>query len=76
MTSRKVRGKKGRKPGKKLSSIDVIAGSKKAPASKGEVAGHTSPGAWYYCWRCWRWCWVYRGYDAYYCPFCGALNLT
>ena len=76
MTKRKVRAKKGRKPGKTLSSVNVITGSKKAPASKGEVAGHTSPGAIYHCWRCWRMSYVGPGYDAFICPFCGALNLV
>lgn len=74
MAKAKIKGKKAKKPGKMLENIKVIKGAKKAPATKGEVAGHTSPGANYRCWNCGAWNWVPWGWNYFYCWNCGALN--
>jgi hypothetical protein len=70
----KVRAKRAKKPGKSLGKINVVKGVKKAPGSGGEVAGHTSPGAYYACWNCSRVGYVPFGYDYFICWYCGALN--
>jgi hypothetical protein len=72
----KIKAKKAKRPGKSLDRISVIKGVKKAPASKGEVAGHTSPGAYYLCWNCGRLNWVPWGWNYFHCWYCGALNLV
>lgn len=74
MAKAKIKAKKGKKPGKTLENIKVIRGAKKGPATKGEVAGHTSPGAYYWCWNCGRSNWVPWGWNYFYCWNCGALN--
>jgi len=44
-----IKAKKGKKISKSLEGVNIAAGLKKAPAAKGEVAGHMSPGAYYIC---------------------------
>lgn len=70
----KAKSKKGKKPNAKhLASVERV-GSKKAPASKGEVGGKMSPGAIYACWNCGNTSFVPFGWDDFICPYCAALN--
>ena len=74
MPTGKIKAKKAKKSKTALSNANITVGVKKAPASKGEVAGHTSPGAWYYCGWCGALNWVGPGYDAFICGACYRVN--
>ena len=75
MAKPKIKAKKAKRPGKSMENIKVIKGAKKGPAGAGsEVAGHTSPGAYYRCWNCGALNWVPWGWNYFYCWNCGALN--
>lgn len=65
----------GKKPEGKLENINVAAGKKDAP-EQGEVAGHMSPGAFYFCWNDHARNFVPYGWTAFYCFNCGALNVV
>jgi len=74
MAAAKVKGKKGKRPARNLDGVRVSKGLKKAPASKAEVSGRTSPGAFYWCWACGASNWVPFGYNYFYCWRCVVLN--
>lgn len=76
MAAEKPKSKKARKPKGNLKGIEVAQGLKKAPAAKGEVAGHTSPGAYYRCWNDLALNFVPFGWNYFYCWRCTALNLV
>ena len=57
-----------------LEGIKVAQGLEKEPP-KAEVAGHTSPGAVYFCWNDAASNYVPPGWNYFYCWSCGALNL-
>lgn len=76
MATQKPKGKKAKKPSGNLEGIKVAQGLRKEPKTKGEVAGHTSPGAWYNCWNCGALNYVPFGWNYFYCWRCGALNLV
>jgi hypothetical protein len=67
MAGSKIKAKKGRKPVGNLENVKVAKGLKKAPASKGEVSGRISPGAWYICACCGASNWVPYGWSYFYC---------
>lgn len=66
--------KKGKKVNHNLEGVNVAVGLKEAPAEKGEVKGHMSPGAWYYCYNGHGPWWVPAGWVYFICPTCGAFN--
>ena len=68
-------GKPGKKPTGQHKEVKAIAGQEKAP-EQGEVAGHTSPGAYYRCWNDAVVNYVPYGWDAFYCRRCYALNFV
>ncbi|HUK23699.1 MAG TPA: hypothetical protein VLV49_03895 [Terriglobales bacterium] len=74
MATAKPKGKKGKKVSGSLEGVNISKGGKKAPASKGEVTGHASSGAWYVCWACGALNYVPYGYDYFICWRDGALN--
>lgn len=74
MATAKVKGKKGKRPARNLDGVRVSKGLKKAPGSKGEVTGRTSPGAIYTCWSCGAANWVPFGWNYFYCRVCWVLN--
>lgn len=76
MAKAKIKAKRGKKPRKSIEGAKVIKGEKKGPSSKSEVAGHTSPGAYYRCWRCGALNYVPWGYDSFYCWNDWVLNLV
>jgi hypothetical protein len=74
MATQKPKAKKAKRPKGDLEGIKVARGLKKEPATKSEVAGHTSPGAWYRCWNDGALNYVPFGWNYFYCWRCGALN--
>jgi hypothetical protein len=66
--------KNGKKVSKNVKGVDVSFGLKKAPAQKGEVSGHMSPGAYYNCWNDGAVNFVPYGWTYFICRVCGAFN--
>ena len=65
---------KATKPSGNLDKVNVAQGMEKPKASKGEVVGNTSPGAYYACWFDNAVNWVDRGYDFFICWECYHIN--
>jgi hypothetical protein len=74
MAAKEPKPKKGKKVTKSLEGVNVSKGLKKAPAVKGEVAGHMSPGAYYLCWHCGASNFVPFGWVYFHCWRCWAFN--
>jgi hypothetical protein len=71
----KPEGKQGRKPAAGTKEVKAVMGAPEAP-KQGEVAGHMSPGAYYYCWNDGALQYVPRGWDYFICYRCHAVNLV
>lgn len=74
MAAKEPKAKKGKKVTASIEGVNVAKGLKKAPLAKGEVAGHMSPGAYYWCWNCRANNFVPFGWVYFYCWRCHAFN--
>jgi hypothetical protein len=74
MTTPEHKGIKAKKPSGNLDGVRVAQGLEKAPTSKAEVTGHTSPGEWYLCHCDGAANWVPAGWNYFYCYRDGCLN--